>query len=112
MVKTHGVVVAIKARFSSDSTTFYPTVEFVTAEGEKVRFDHSVSSNPPQYKVGDKGDVLYMPQFPQKAMIDSWDIWLFPIVITIAGALLIVVSLRYVLGLLGKLGTLLVFQLR
>lgn len=103
-VKTSGVVVAVKRK----SDTFYPIVEFVTAKGEKVRFEHSVGSNPPRYEAGDIVDVLYKPHSPENATIDSWDIWVPSAVPIFMGALMILVSLKDVFGLLGKL----VFLLR
>ncbi len=42
-----------------------------------IRFEHNSGANPPAYRVGDAVDVLYNPQTPQDATIDSWwDIWM------------------------------------
>ncbi|MDW8215226.1 MAG: DUF3592 domain-containing protein [Roseiflexaceae bacterium] len=81
MVKAQGAVVEVVPRTQTRnngerSTLFYAVVEFRTANGEVIRFEDSTGSNPPAYRVGDTVEVLYDPQTPQSAMIDSWMIWL------------------------------------
>jgi hypothetical protein len=80
MLPAEGRVVDIVSRTTTSGgerkTYFYPVVEFRTAGGESVRFEGSTGSNPSSYRVGDMVRVLYDPQTPQSALIDSWDLWL------------------------------------
>ncbi len=126
MVKAQGTVVDVVSRTQTQSgerkTFFYAVVEFRTADGEAIRFEDSTGSNPPAYRVGDAVEVLYDPQTPQSAMIDSWVLWLPSTIVMGFGGLLAVIgglTLLDVLfrllklgGLLGLLGILLLRRRR
>ena len=71
-IKAEGVVVNLVASRSSDSTTYRPTVRFKTIEGSMVEFTSSTGSNPASYSRGEKVTVLYLPQQPDEARIDSF----------------------------------------
>ncbi|MGC9041514.1 MAG: DUF3592 domain-containing protein, partial [Roseiflexus sp.] len=89
MVKAQGAVVEVISRTSTRSgerkTLFYAVVEFRTANGETIRFEDTMGSNPPAYRVGDAVEVLYDPQTPQSAMIDSWWIWMPSTIVMVVG---------------------------
>jgi hypothetical protein len=106
-------------------TFFYPIVEFRTAEGQTVRFQGGTGSNPPSYRTGARVKVLYDPQSPQSAVIDSWELWLpsnlligvggfFTLmsILLILNALAALLQLGGLLGLLGLLGVLLLRRKR
>lgn len=126
MVKTQGAVVEVvsrtKLRDGERRTLFYPIVEFRTANGEAIRFENDAGSNPSAYRVGDTVEVLYDPQTPQSAMIDSWMIWLpstivmgFGGFIAVIGGLTLLDAIFKLLkigGLLGLLGILLLRRRR
>ncbi len=126
MVKAQGTVVEVvsrtKLRDGERKTLFYPIVEFRTANDEAVRFEDAMGSNPATYRVGDTVEVLYDPQTPQSAMIDSWMIWLpstivmgFGGFIAVMGGLTLLDTLFRLLklgGLLGLLGVLLLRRKR
>ena len=57
---------------SSSGETVAPAVEFVTADGQPIRFVSSTSSNPPSYHVGEKVEVLYQPTAPRSACLNSF----------------------------------------
>ncbi|GIW72147.1 MAG: hypothetical protein KatS3mg102_1689 [Planctomycetota bacterium] len=73
---TEGTVIGLAWTSSTGTTshtmhTAAPVVEF-TANGQRYRFTSSVSSNPPAYSVGERVQVLYDPEQPQRARIDSF----------------------------------------
>ncbi len=114
MVKAQGTVVEVVSRTRTSGgerkTLFYPAVEFRTAAGDVIRFEHNTGSNPPAYRVGDAVDVLYNPQTPQDATIDSWDIWMpSMIVMGIGGVFTLIGGLSFLdaAGRLLKIGGLL-----
>ncbi len=126
MIPADGTVVEVVSRTSTSGgerrTFFYPVVEFRTVDGESIRFESSIGSNPAAYRVGDTVKVLYDPQTPQSALIDSWEVWM-PSGLAIGiggffalmGALVLLNALAFLLkwgGLLGLLGIILLRQRR
>ncbi|NMC14391.1 MAG: DUF3592 domain-containing protein [Chloroflexi bacterium] len=80
---------------TNPSWLIHPVVRFTTPQGEEISFTDRVGSNPAEYKVGDKVEVLYNPDHPQEATIKNWmQVWFTPLGITSIGLLLI-------LGLIG-----------
>jgi hypothetical protein len=71
--RAEGLVVgsAGHAGFHSGMLKF-PVVEFETESGRLVEFQSSVGSNPPMYRVGQRVSVLYDPDDPKQASIDSF----------------------------------------
>ena len=67
-----GTVKILVPSHSSDSITYAPGVEFVTAAGEIIQFTSTTSSNPPSYHVDEKVDVYYLPSQPQRAEIKGF----------------------------------------
>ena len=62
-----------------------PVVEY-EVNGQPFSLQSSISSSPPAYFVGEKVNVLYRPNNPASAQINSFtDRWLFPLVFTVAG---------------------------
>lgn len=95
-----GVVVRMIANHGSDSTTFAPQVEFAPpGSSERVRFTHSISSNPPAYSVGEKVKVLFNPANPRDATIDLgvWSYW-GAVLAGGAALLCLFIGLLYALG--------------
>ncbi|MGV7222625.1 MAG: DUF3592 domain-containing protein [Nitrospinales bacterium] len=61
-----------------NSFTYYPVVRFEDEQGNAVTFKSRVGSSHPTNEQGDIVSVIYNPQNPEKAMIDSgWWNW-FP----------------------------------
>tara|TARA_B100001989_G_C24544145_1_gene469572 strand:- start:703 stop:2400 length:1698 start_codon:yes stop_codon:yes gene_type:complete len=71
---TRGEVVNIESRYDSslDSSgyTYYAVVEFTDQDGQIIKFTDSVGSSHPMQNRGDQVDVIYLPNNPQKAIID------------------------------------------
>ena len=60
-----------------NSFTYAPVVEFQTADGRKITFTSSTSSNPPSYSRGETVDVLYKALSPEQAKIKSFfSLWI------------------------------------
>jgi hypothetical protein len=79
---TGTVVEMVPARSSKGGTTWSPVVEFTTPEGKSVRLRPSFSSSPPAYDVGEKVEVFYRPEAPEKAKLDGFfALYLGPIIL-------------------------------
>ncbi|MGQ9548509.1 MAG: DUF3592 domain-containing protein [Roseiflexus sp.] len=94
MVPVRGRVVESKRveKYDDDGTSvvFHAVVEFSTFEGETIRFQSSVGTNPPLHRVGDQVKVLYKPSNPQNAVFDSfWHLWFMPTLVCGIGGIMI-----------------------
>ncbi len=85
-IKTEGTVVELDRTVSKDdvkdpnglhaSVSYKPVVDFVTGNGEKIRFFSIVGSNPPIYYKGQKVEVVYLTASPNNAKIfDFFSLW-------------------------------------
>ncbi|MGQ9926034.1 MAG: DUF3592 domain-containing protein [Chloroflexaceae bacterium] len=90
MVSATGKVV----KMVSDSEDLsYAVVQFRTSQEETISFQSQMRSNPPAYRVGDKVAVLYNPENPQDAVIDSfWELWFGPALVCGIGGFLILIA--------------------
>jgi Protein of unknown function (DUF3592) len=80
-VKTQGQVIAMKHRTPSRGGDFYDaTFTFSDASGI-IHTQTSYDVSP--FKIGDKVTVLYDASNPEHSAIDSSDIWLSPLVLTL-----------------------------
>ncbi len=87
MINHTGTVVE-KSRVErpGETATFYPVVEFKTQTGDVFRFEGKTSGAEHEYKIGEQIEILYDPQDPKGAMINSWkELWLPPIVLMLIG---------------------------
>lgn len=66
-----GVVVENVIAPGSRKTLYRPVVEFM-ARDRMVKFTSGLSSNPASYDVGDRVKVLFRPERPEDAVIDSF----------------------------------------
>lgn len=77
-----GEVIELVARRSSDSTTYAPRYRFVVEGQQAYTVISSSSSSPPAYDVGEQVKVLYDPENPTDAKIDSFmGLWFGPVLI-------------------------------
>lgn len=93
--QTQGTIVdMVLSRGSSSSSTnasytYAPVFEFRAISGQMIRVQESVSSNPPQFQVGETVEVLYDPEDPQNARINKWsNLYLFPTLFGVIGLLI------------------------
>jgi len=71
-IHTTGRVTELVAKQDKNGTRFAPRVVFADAAGRSISFVSSVSSKPAAYKVGDSVKVVYSPNLPQNAEVDSF----------------------------------------
>jgi hypothetical protein len=78
--KSSAKVINFANSSNSDGHLMYlPVLEFKTPEGRIVRFNSTVASNPPAYRIGDQVKIYYPARNPQAARIDSiFEIWFVP----------------------------------
>jgi hypothetical protein len=91
-VSVPGVVVENIYRASSSSRnqgpswSYYPHIRFQTTDGREIDFVSSTGSSPPSYSVSEPVTVLYDPQQPYKASLNSFgSLWGATIVLVILG---------------------------
>ena len=70
-VHATGTVIRMEGSSDSDGTTYRPVVSFRDAGGAEHIFGSGVSSSPPRYAAGDTVEVMYDPDSPDEAVIDS-----------------------------------------
>ncbi|OAI53372.1 hypothetical protein AYO44_16030 [Planctomycetaceae bacterium SCGC AG-212-F19] len=88
---TQGTVVAFEGGNSARGPVSKPVVEYHVA-GQTYRFTGRVATNMPIHAVGDQVAVLYKPNEPGTAFIDSFfDRWLGPLLFTGVGFLFLVI---------------------
>lgn len=68
-LQAEGTVIGLVESRDEDGTSYAPVIRFQTQGGREFEFKSSYSSNPPQYKVGQKVTVLYPPDQPGDAQI-------------------------------------------
>lgn len=103
--KAQGTVVQLARSRSSDSTTYAPVVRYRTEGGREVEFVSNVSSDPPAYSVGEKVEVLYRPEQPEKGEINSiFQLWFGPMLLGGLGSAFFVIGTVVVLASRRKAG--------
>lgn len=81
----------------SDLNSYAPKVAFTTKDGTLVEYRASASSSDPGYKVGDTVPILYDPNEPERAKINSFfHMWLFPTILLSVGSLFTALALLIV----------------
>lgn len=77
-IETEGVVIEIDKSENSDGRTMYrPVFAFTADNGRNYEVPSSVSSGRPSHGIGDKVSILYDPEQPAEAELDStWRLWL------------------------------------
>ncbi|MBD2450598.1 DUF3592 domain-containing protein [Nostoc sp. FACHB-152] len=97
-ISTQGTVVDLERHTSTDSkgrssTAYYPVIKFTPSSGDPIVFEANSGSNPPAHHRGQQIDILYNPQAPESAMINSWlDLWFLPGMFTGMGSLFVVIG--------------------
>jgi hypothetical protein len=96
---TQGTVIAFHISHSDHSMTFTPEINFKNDKGRPVIFNSNLSSNPPQYSVGDKIDVVFDPIKPSNARVNTFmALWLMPAALCIASIVSLLFSAGMVLA--------------
>jgi hypothetical protein len=73
------VVEVTQYRDSEGDNVYSPVVEYTLPSGRTVRFEEDLRSSPPSHRVGDEVEVLYNPENPEEARINSvFNVWFGP----------------------------------
>jgi hypothetical protein len=93
--RTQGAVLFLELKTNLHGSTYYPVVQFTTAEGTTVQFRDVMGSNPPAYREGEPVSVLYFRNLPERtATIDRGMLdWLAPGVLCVMGSFLAGIAL-------------------
>lgn len=68
-------------------------VKFAPSSGEQTIFKSNTGSNPPAFTKGQQVEVLYNPQKPNSAMINSWlELWFLPAIFTGMGSIFVLIG--------------------
>ena len=51
---------------------YYPVIKYKALDGKEYEFVSTDGSNPPEYKAGEKVDLLYLEGEPDSVRINSW----------------------------------------
>jgi hypothetical protein len=78
---------------------FYPVVRFALPGGQTYVVRTTSGTTPPEFQVGQHVAVIYDPQHPESALIDSWrDLWQGPVWMIGTGTLIALAFLRSALA--------------
>ena len=78
---------------SSDSYTYRPVVQFTTQSGKEIEFTSSTGSNPASYSRGEKVEVLYQLESPEKAKINGFfSLWGAAVIVGGIGAIFFLIG--------------------
>ncbi|MEO5563265.1 MAG: DUF3592 domain-containing protein [Chitinophagaceae bacterium] len=83
--RAEGTVIEMKAVRGDESTMYKPIFKFKTNLGKEIIYEHSTSSKPPAWEVGETTTIAYDPLNPEKPRlltyfgVFSWTIILLSI---------------------------------
>ena len=103
-IATTGTIIGseLQLRAGASQTLYAPKVEFQTARGERVTFVASVGSNAAP-KTGRKVKVLYIPDNPQDADVNSLlRSWLFPLLMVLTGGCFLFGAVMFYTNVFGQ----------
>ncbi len=83
-----GVVVALRPRATRSSKySWMPVFRFTTQDGRTFTVTSNIAQSPSPWKFGDHVPVLYQPDHPENAHIDSFfQLWAPQVIVGIVGA--------------------------
>jgi len=67
-----GIVVQLNLQSGGNGATYAPVVDWTDASGKRHLLVSNIRSNPPAFERGEKVTVLYDPEKPSKATIDTF----------------------------------------
>jgi len=87
-----GEVTSLAESCDDDGCSYTPIVRFITLEGNTFSFRSTYSSYPPEYEIGEKVTVIYLPEAPENVVIKGEGTG-FRIVFMIVGGIIACVGL-------------------
>ncbi len=77
--KAVGTVIAFGTQTGKSGYIYCPQVVFPLPNGQNIKFQSNLGTQPPSYKIGQKVEVIYSKSNPQQAEIDSlMALWFAP----------------------------------
>ena len=98
-ITVQGEVISLQKEITKDndnhtSIIYKPEVKFQTKSGEVITFVSKVGSNPPSFSVGRIIEVVYNPEYPNNAELNSFlSLWFVQMVFIALGVIFIVISI-------------------
>lgn len=89
-LRADGTVVQVLKRQTTKGPVFAPLIVFQAASGARVSFTARVANESQQHAIGETIPVVYPPQFPQAAEIDTARRRLLRNIVAVIGALLLI----------------------
>lgn len=77
-----------------NSGAYYPNVTFQPEDSRPISFTDGVGTSPARYRAADEVQVIYNPDNPREARINSWfHLWLGPLIFVVVGAVPLLINL-------------------
>lgn len=82
---------------SRSGSAYFPVIAFKTAEGSQIEFVGKSGSSSPTFVKGQQVDVIYRPEDPNHAKINTFlDLWAPPLFLAIFGTIFFVIGLTFI----------------
>jgi hypothetical protein len=92
-IEVEGTVVRLESSHSSEGGTTYSPVYRYTVDGEQYEYESVNSSSIPSHQVGESTTLLYDPNNPEKARVNSfWEMWLLPCIMCPVSFVMVLLS--------------------
>lgn len=88
-ITAQGEVVSLKRERGSGrrGSPYHPVFRFTAQDGQVYQVKHNQGSNPPAWKKGEKVELIYLPDNPEKAVPNTfWGKYAVPFILAILGA--------------------------
>ena len=93
---TEGTVTRMRVVPPNDNSgeTYAPIFKYKDAAGKEYTYESKHSSDPPDYKVGERVQLIYDPADPEEVYVDSFrEKWVLTIVLFICGIVVFPISI-------------------
>lgn len=94
--KTEGTVMRMREVPETDNSgvTYAPVINYKDGAGKEFTYESKHSSDPPDYKVGEKVQLIYDPADPKEVYVDSFrEKWVLTIVLFFCGIIVFPISI-------------------
>jgi Protein of unknown function (DUF3592) len=82
-----GAIIALRDTQSAGSKSFFPIFQFKAANGKSYTVTSNIAERPTSWRLGGPVRVLYQPDRPENARIDSFaQLWMLQVVVGVVGA--------------------------
>ena len=92
--RTEATVIEMIEVYDDNSTMYTPVFEYTDELGNEITYRSSVSSNPPEYNVGDKENVIFMPNTDDVRVDTIWGLYGFSIMLSISAIISLILGIK------------------